>query len=332
MALSHEVDFDRFRPLTVEQTYYALRFFLGWTAESDASYLGLPPSAIPWERAVAYVNARHRQSTEVDVESLRDAFTHLVELFSDVCPSVKYSFWCQMLPDAWFTFMNYGYDDSKGAPAHFDDVERLWRDAACLYERTAAVELSGRSVLEVGSGRGGGAALLARTRSPREYVGLDATQSNVLFCRATHALSNLAFEHGLSTDLPWPDERFDVLLNVESSFYYRPLSRFAEEAYRVLRPNGAVCLATYGPPQELRSLCDGFTRVGFALIEDEDITPSVAQALRRMDQGKLVLDRVQTQRDAGIYRRCFESIYTVPPLLDGSNAYVRYVFEKVGPS
>ena len=69
-----------------------------------------------------------------------------------------------------WTFMNYGYEPEAGGPVITLDAEDE-PDRLCvqLYEQVlAGVSLSGRDVVEVGSGRGGGASYLARAHRDRQ--------------------------------------------------------------------------------------------------------------------------------------------------------------------
>src|ERR1044072_1299393 len=73
-----------------------------------------------------------------------------------------------------WTFMNYGFWDEaiENLPLSAQDAPN--RPFIGLYERvTRGLDLSGRDVVEVGSGRGGGAAYLARTKGPQMMLGLD---------------------------------------------------------------------------------------------------------------------------------------------------------------
>ena len=53
-----------------------------------------------------------------------------------------------------------------------------------LYHRTATqADLSGKRVLEVGCGHGGGASYLVRTLHPASYTGLDLNPAAIALCR-----------------------------------------------------------------------------------------------------------------------------------------------------
>ena len=87
-----------------------------------------------------------------------------------------------------WTFMNYGYAAPAGEPqlslAAADEPDR---QCIQLYERVLAdVDLTGLDVLEVGSGRGGGAAYLSRSRGARSGTGLDFSQRAVALSNRRH--------------------------------------------------------------------------------------------------------------------------------------------------
>lgn len=108
-----------------------------------------------------------------------------------------------------------------------------------LYHSTATqVDLTGKRVLEVSCGHGGGASYIVRTLDTASYTGLDLNPAGVEFCRRRHRHSGLAFVHGNAIALPFEDSSFDAVLNVQASFAYPSLPQFLREVHRVLRPGG----------------------------------------------------------------------------------------------
>ena len=101
----------------------------------------------------------------------------------------------------------------------------------------------GKTVLEVGSGRGGGAAFVAKYLRPKSMIGIDYADRSVRFCRRAYELPNLSFAPGDAEHMPFDDASFDVVLNVESSHCYPDMARFVAEAARVLRPAGRLLFA-----------------------------------------------------------------------------------------
>jgi ubiquinone/menaquinone biosynthesis C-methylase UbiE len=95
-------------------------------------------------------------------------------------------------------------------------------------------------VLEVSCGHGGGASYLTRTLKPASYTGLDYNPDGVTYCRKHHHLPGLDFVHGDAENLPFPDESFDAVINVEASHAYPQLSRFLAEVARLASPRYRV--------------------------------------------------------------------------------------------
>lgn len=194
-------------------------------------------------------------------------------------------------------FMNYGYapvDGSSVASLH-DADESINGEAygALLYEKAVSwVQIEDRHVLEVSSGRGGGASHLARTRRPRRYVGLDISGPNVAGCRRAYSsLDNLTFVQGTAERLPFDDDSFDYVLSVEASRAYGSIAAFLSQVRRVLRPDGRFLLTDMRRPEDIGPLRRTIESVGFRWEHHEDITPNVVRALERDNDRKVALMR-----------------------------------------
>lgn len=209
-----------------------------------------------------------------------------------------YEFLASWFRDRQWTFMNYGYRPAHGTPplalAPEDEPDR---SCIQLYHLVAsAVDLSAREVLEVGSGRGGGAAFVARTLRPRRMVGVDISPRTVALCRAWHAVPGLSFEVGNAEQLGFADASFDAVLNVESSHCYGDLGAFVREVRRVLRPGGHFLYADFRPREDLDAWRAGLLAAGLRLRVERDITPGVVAALEADDERKRGLIDAQVVR------------------------------------
>jgi len=93
-----------------------------------------------------------------------------------------------------WTFMNYGYapDDEVETPTLEADDE-INRYCIQLYHHVAnAINLKGLKVLEVGSGRGGGANYIKRYLNPAQMVGVDFSDKAVDLCREHYCVEGLS--------------------------------------------------------------------------------------------------------------------------------------------
>ena len=136
-------------------------------------------------------------------------------------------------------FLNYGYEEDPPMGVPLSAADEPNRFSIQLYQRTATqVDLNGKRVLEVGCGHGGGASYLMRTLHPASYTGLDLNPAGIAFCRKRHNLAGLEFVQGDAENLPFPDQSFDAVINIESSHLYPRFPRFLAEVARVLSPGG----------------------------------------------------------------------------------------------
>jgi SAM-dependent methyltransferase len=230
--------------------------------------------------------------------------------------------------DSSWTFMNYGY-----APVSEADREAgEERHGASLYRHVAgAVDLRGAAVLEVGCGRGGGAAFVMSKLGPGSVVGLDYAPRNISICRALHPRSGLAFVAGDAERLPFPDGSFDAVFNIESSHCYASIDAFLAEVNRVLRPNGRFLFADFRYREAVTDLDEAIARAGFSVMRKVDITANIVRSLREDSERRVSLIehrvpaflRSLVREFAGV-----EDSRILEDFLAGRRRYLSWVLEK----
>ncbi len=194
--------------------------------------------------------------------------------------------WYQMLVvldrEREISFMNYGYADIDPSTKELmlSDGEGENRFCIQLYQLVAgAVDLSGKDVVEVGSGRGGGASYIARHLKPGSMLGIDLSDRAVDFCKQNYAVDGLSFRQGDAENLPLPNTSVDVVVNLESSHCYGSMDRFLSEVYRVLRPGGHFLFSDHRDADKIQLLHGQLEKCGFSKEKETDITPNVVRAL-----------------------------------------------------
>jgi ubiquinone/menaquinone biosynthesis C-methylase UbiE len=213
-----------------------------------------------------------------------------------------YQFLARSYPIPDWTFMNYGYapltdqgggdkdGDNRSQPVALDAVDEANRYAIQLYHHVAhAVRLEGLDVLEVGSGRGGGSAYIARYLQPATMTGVDFSQKAVEFATRSHPVDKLTFMKGNAESLPFADSCFDVVINVESSHCYGSMEAFLAQVRRVLRPEGHFLFADFRGSEEAVILHRQLENSGLKILQEHDITPNVIRSLDIDNQKKLTL-------------------------------------------
>jgi ubiquinone/menaquinone biosynthesis C-methylase UbiE len=234
-------------------------------------------------------------------------------------------------------FMNYGYAYDGGAASPPKLHARDEGDRYCiqLYDLVGGkpADITGKRVLEVGCGRGGGASYLTRYFEPESYRGVDISHNVVGFCKKCHTVDNLSFLRGEAEDLPIDDESVDTVVNVESSRCYRDKDRFFREVNRVLKPRGTLLFADMREPREVELLEEHLRKNGFTITEKEDITSGVVRALGEDHTRRI---EMMSRLTPWFLRRAVPDFAGVvdskryTSFVDGSMLYLRYRAEKLG--
>lgn len=210
-----------------------------------------------------------------------------------------------------WTFMNYGF--LPGRPEDrpvLDAGDEPDRSSIQLYNHVASLApLAGLDVVEIGSGRGGGASFVARTMRPRSMLGIDFSANAVAFCRQVHACPGLSFACGDAERLSLADASVDVVLNVESSHCYASMRRFLAEVRRVLRRGGSLLFADFRPADGLAELRAQVGASGLVIVAETDITERVLASLQSGQGRRLHLMREGLR---GIMARYFHELVGEP--------------------
>eukprot|EP00668_Euglena_longa_P031454 GGOE01040657.1.p1 GENE.GGOE01040657.1~~GGOE01040657.1.p1 ORF type:complete len:334 (-),score=93.05 GGOE01040657.1:319-1281(-) len=149
------------------------------------------------------------------------------------------------------------------------------------------VDLTGKAVLEVGSGRGGGANFLAGSKQPQKYIGMDFSPLHVQMAQMCFTRGNLEYIVGNACSIPLPDSSQDVVLNCESSHCYPDLTKFYSEVFRVLRPGGTFVYCDMYSPDKVPGIKSKLLASGLKMAREEDITDNAAIAIRRYGPGMM---------------------------------------------
>ena len=193
-------------------------------------------------------------------------------------------------------FLNYGYEEDPPMALQLASSDEPDRFPIQLYHRTATqVDLAGKEILEVSCGHGGGASYLMRTLHPKSYTGLDLNTVGIEFCRRRHTLSGLSFVHGNAENLPFPDQCFDAVINVEAAINYRDVPRFFAEVQRVLRLGGRFLYADIRYADEIATWEADLADIPMRLLSEQVINAEVMRGLensRLLDQISRRIPRV----------------------------------------
>jgi SAM-dependent methyltransferase len=244
-----------------------------------------------------------------------------------------YNHLAKKFPNNDWVFMNYGFEPvnpvERPALSEADEPDRY---PLQLYHFLATqTDIAGKTMLEVGSGRGGGASYIARYLKPEQITGMDIAGNAVAFANNRHQSPNLRYITGNAEQIPFEDAHFDVVINVESSHAYGSVANFFAEVKRVLRPGGYFVITDMRDPKNMESFEQTLLGAGMTLISKKIISENVVRAIELEDASKRA--RIRNQVPAR-YVRFFEEFGGVKgsqidkDLRSGSLVYFWYVLQK----
>jgi SAM-dependent methyltransferase len=179
-------------------------------------------------------------------------------------------------------FMNFGYTSRENGSQLFplDAEDEIHRYPLQLYHHVAkSIDWSDRDALEISSGRGGGANFIMRHFKPKSYTGVDFSSRAIEFCRSHYKLEGLNFHHGNAEALIFPDNSFDVVMNVEASLYYPNIEKFFWHVERVLKQDGYFLYTDLRYEEKVEIWHAQLKAMGLKMIKQEEITDNVLKAM-----------------------------------------------------
>lgn len=227
-------------------------------------------------------------------------------------------------------FLNYGYADNKDIELKAED--ELERYPLQLYNYIASsINLENLDILEVGCGRGGGASYVARYLKPNSIKAVDISQKAINYCEKRYTSKNLEFIQADAERLPFKNESFDAVINVESSHCYPNISKFFSEVYRVLKPGGYFLYADFRNKKSIVNLEKSIDQTNFEKIKIENITSQIVQALEKDDLRRVdLINRLTPKfmRKAVMDFAGTKNSNTYESFLSGWNIYFFYALRK----
>lgn len=214
---------------------------------------------------------------------------HMKEKLRSIFFKIWYWYISTVDKNAEVIFMNYGYSTEK-EELKLGKKDEKNRYSIQLYNHTATgTDIIEKDLLEVGCGRGGGLSYINRNLLPKSVTGVDLNKKAIEFCNKFYKEANSTFLQANAQTLPFEDNSFDVVLNVESSHRYPQAELFFNEVYRVLKPGGYFLFADFRYNFEIDELKLQLKNSNLQVEKKQDITPNVVKALKFATPGREIL-------------------------------------------
>ncbi len=177
-------------------------------------------------------------------------------------------------------FLNYAYETDPPMAISLAPEDEPDRACIQLYHHVGMqVNFHRKNVLEVSCGHGGGASYLTRAQKPASYTGIDLNPTGIQFCKNRHPLEGLEFIQGDAQNLPFPENSFDAVINIEASHCYPDFPRFLAEVARVLKPGGYFLYADFRFAVGIANWEDALENATLTLRQARNISAEVLRGM-----------------------------------------------------
>jgi ubiquinone/menaquinone biosynthesis C-methylase UbiE len=101
---------------------------------------------------------------------------------------------------------------------------------------------SGKTVLDIACGEGYGTNLLSKFA--KTIAGVDIDKQTVVEAKLKYSAENIQFAQGDTSNIPFPDSTFDVVVSFETIEHHDKHDEMITEIKRVLKPDGVFIIST----------------------------------------------------------------------------------------
>jgi ubiquinone/menaquinone biosynthesis C-methylase UbiE len=236
-------------------------------------------------------------------------------------------------------YLNVGYSMPWHVHMHVSNHHRLIdRLAHPLLElHNGGPHREDRRLLDIASGRGGAAVYAARTFG-LDVTGIDITPYNIELARK-HAITDgvighVRFDPGDALSLPYPNDHFPMAWSIESPAHFPDKKQFLQEAFRVLKPGGAMTFCDLLVVNDVALASEKNRKIYEEFLETWDVPYlNTAESYRSAitDIG-FELSRVEvvTRRNLRIYQRYCHIFLTLSKINWLYSRHTRTIKEKTG--
>jgi len=184
----------------------------------------------------------------------------------------------------WSPFMNHGYKNLDGSNViNYEREDAAWENQINLYTHLLEIvkkyniKFEELNLLDVGCGFGYGSHLIKKYYKLKSITALDFNKSFIE--DAKQKFNDVNYIHGTATEMPFEDNTFDIITNIESLHHYKYTHFYYREAYRVLKPGGYLLMCDPFLPYRNDFMAEAFfDRSGFYMTDKINITPMVIKS------------------------------------------------------
>lgn len=197
-------------------------------------------------------------------------------------------------------FLNFGYVSNENTQYAVKDIHEgaMNKNSIKLFlEVVSNVDCNKKKIIDIGCGRGGNISLLNNYYKPELIVGVDLCWENIRFCNKKKSKNTFCCVAD-AENIPFRENSFDIVINIESSLHYQDLFRFYRNVHRILCEGGYFLYTDFYPTKKFHEIEAYFNLLGFEIIRNQNITSNVMLSIKSWDEErkKSYIDNVTNKR------------------------------------
>ena len=189
-----------------------------------------------------------------------------------------------IVDENWDPFLNHGYrplDNSK--ILNYDLNDKTWENQANLYAHVIElykkykIDFKTVNLLDIGCGMGHGPKIYKKYYDFEKITAIDFTEGFIE--NAKNNSQGVTYQVADATNMPFENNSFNLLTNIESLHNYIYTYHFYFEVFRILKPGGFLLVSDpFTIYKDDLIAEDWFSRAGFYMTDKINITPMVIES------------------------------------------------------
>jgi ubiquinone/menaquinone biosynthesis C-methylase UbiE/uncharacterized protein YbaR (Trm112 family) len=183
-------------------------------------------------------------------------------------------------------FLNFGYISNENTQYAVKDIPEgaMNKNSINLFfEVIGNVDCNNKRIIDIGCGRGGSISLLNNYYKPELIVGADLCWENIRICNKKKSINTFCCVAD-AENIPFRENSFDIVINIESSLHYQDLFRFYRNVHRILCESGYFLYTDFYPTKKFHKIEAYFMELGFEVVRNQNITTNVMLSIKSWDE------------------------------------------------
>jgi SAM-dependent methyltransferase len=182
-----------------------------------------------------------------------------------------------------YDFLNLGYVSSKPLPFQLDNRDKDNTNSISLYAKILEdLPANTGSILEIGSGLGGGCYLLKKYYHIPTVTGIDYAKLNVRYSNKKFNHLGVQYYRCSAENANTLNQKYDAVISVEAALLFYNWELFLKNVSDLITDNGTFLYTDLFTQEDKQTIENLISKVGLKIISMEDIGDGVINSIQQI--------------------------------------------------